>query len=235
MIGLVQVGLQARADRYAYVPLVGIFVAAVWGANALLETLPDRGRALAAAAIALAVLSPLAIGARAEAGHWRDAFTLYRRALAVDPANWLAWNNLGNNSLGRGDNRAALDDFDASLAIKPDYSHALYNRGVALQRLGRLPEALTAYDRALGVDPSNADALVNAGNALAGLGRDRDAVSAYERALRLRPDDAHALYGLVLARDTLGDQRGAFAALNALRQVDPRMALELTGGPSAHP
>jgi protein O-mannosyl-transferase len=228
VIGIVQVGSQERADRYVYVPLIGIFIAVVWGLFELSEPMrprvPMRTAMITIVGIAIGAL---ALRARAETDFWRDGGTLYGRAVRLDARNWLAWNNLGTFQLDRKDFAAALQCFDRSAAIKPDYADAHYNRGVALQALGLPFEAIPAYERALEIAPENGNAWVNVGIALAEVGRNPNAIACYGRALEIRPDDPHALYGLVLSYDTLGDRTRAFATLDRLRRVDPRMARSL--------
>ena len=104
VIGLVQVGAQARADRYVYVPLIGIFIASVWGLAELGGKTKPRvpARAMTAAIVGVAI-GALAMRARAEVGFWRDGATLYDRAIRLDARNWLAWNNLGTFQLDRND------------------------------------------------------------------------------------------------------------------------------------
>ena len=235
VIGLVQVGSQERADRYVYVPLIGIFMAVVWGLFGLNG--PMRARvsiragmtAIAVVAIPILFRRRRSTVARAEAGFWRDGETLYSRSIQLDARNWLAWNNLGTFRLDRKDFPAALGCFDRAASIWPDFADAHYNRGVALQALGRPFEAIPAYERALEIAPENWHGWVNAGLALAEAGRNRNAIASYARALEIRPDDPHALYGLVLSYDTLGDRTRAFAALDRLRRVDPQRARSLIG------
>jgi tetratricopeptide (TPR) repeat protein len=225
VIGFVQVGSQARADRYTYVPMIGIFAAIVWEIAVLAEA--RRFARRVAAALAILVVGFLSAVAFAQVGTWRDAEHLYTRALRVTRNNWLATNNLGNVWLERGDLQRALQAFRDAEHIKPDYEMAYYNEGVALMRLSRPADALLAYRENLRLDPSNTDGWINLGYVLLQLGRVPEGLRAYETALSQRGDDPLGLYGAAAARAALGDQRGAVVYLGRLERVDPAWASEL--------
>jgi hypothetical protein len=223
--GLVQVGSQSRADRYAYVPMIGIFVAVVW-------ELASQARRVRVAPKIVAVAALLVVGALSavafqQAGYWRNGETLYSRALLVTRRNWLASNNLGNFWLGRGEPWRALAFFRQAATMKPDYEEAYYNEGVALMALSRPAEAVQAYRKNLRLDSSNTDGWVNLGIALLKLRRVPEALQSYETALRQRRDDPIALHGAAVARAALGDSRGALEYLGRLQRVDPMQASEL--------
>ncbi len=225
VIGLVQAGSQARADRYTYVPMIGIFVAVVWELSSRVR---DRTAARqVAAAVASVVLAAFTVVAFVQVGTWRDGASLYTRALGVTKSNWLASNNLGNFWLGHDDPRRALAAFEEAARMKPDYDQAYYNEGVALMALSRPAEAVQAYRESLRLDPSNTDGWVNLGFALLTLRRVPEGLQAYETALSQRPDDPMALHGAAVARATLGDSRRALEYLGRLQRVDPSRASEL--------
>jgi Tfp pilus assembly protein PilF len=222
VIGLVQVGSQARADRYAYVPLVGIFVAVVWeAAERVRRSAALRGAAAAAAGVVIATLAGTAF---VQVGYWRDAGTLYTHALAVTRNNWLASNNLGNFWISKGDLPRAMACFREAIAIKPDYDQAWYNQGVVFMNTDRPLEAIASYRRSLALDASNSDGWVNLGFTLVNLGRFPEALQAYETALSLRPEDPMALHGAALARAGVGDPVAAEDYLRRLQKIDPGSA-----------
>ena len=194
VIGVVQVGSQARADRYTYLPLVGIFVIAAWGASAACA----RWRVPSGAVAAFAGAALLAYGAtaRAQVASWRDSETLYRRALAVTQSNFLAWNNLGVAQLERGEPSLALESFERAVRIKADYASAWYNAGVALNRLDQPVRAVAAYRESLRLDARNADGWANLGASLRMLGVRDESIASYRRALALAPDHPVARAGL---------------------------------------
>ncbi len=229
--GLLQVGSQARADRYTYLPLLGIFVIVASFAGELVrrpqETRGARRARLAAAVVALAAITLLSVACRRQLATWQSSRTLYERALTVTEGNWLAWNNLGNVLFGAGDARGAQRCFAAALRIKPDHADAWYNSGVARARLGELEAAIAAYQEALRLDPGNADGWVNLGTAEEVNGRLAPAVESYRRALALRPEDRLALQGLARGSISFGDAAGARSLLPRLRAVDPEGARQL--------
>ena len=225
VIGLVQVGSQARADRYTYIPMIGIFVALVWEATLRLRAM----RIPAAVGATTGVLIVAAFGARAfvQVGTWRNGGTLYTHALKVTRNNWLASNNLGNFWLSHQEPERALAAFQEAARMKPNYEEAYYNEGVALTALSRPADAVTAYRESLRLSPSNTDAWVNLGFALLSLRRVPEGLQAYEKALSQRPDDPMALHGAAVARAVLGDSATALQYLARLQRVDPSRAAVL--------
>jgi tetratricopeptide (TPR) repeat protein len=225
VIGIVQVGSQAMADRYTYVPLIGIFVAVAWAAPDLLRGW-RYGRHLLAA-LGGAILVALSLAAWTQTGYWRDNASLYSRAIAVTPNNWLAWNNLGHHHLRRGALPEARSAFQEALRIKPDYADAWYNAGVVFARSHDHPRAIAAYREALRLDPANADGWANLGLVQQSTGQDLQAIASYREALRLRPHDPVALTNLVVVYARTGDATRARETYRRLLAVDPARAAEL--------
>ncbi len=190
VIGLVQVGRQAMADRYTYLPLVGLFIAAVWGA-AELASAARLPRAAPAAAGAL-VLAALAACSQAQVRVWRDTVTLFGHALEVDPDNPVAHNLLGFELASQGRGAEAEEHFRRALAAEPGYAAAGYNLGLALAKQGRFAEAAQQLEAAVGARPDYAEARRNLGGVYDQLGRAGDAEREYAEAVRLDPADAEA-------------------------------------------
>lgn len=205
VIGLVQVGGQAMADRYTYIPSLGLCIALVFGA----ADLPRPWRRLAAAACALALLLPLVLLTRRQAGHWRDSFSLFEHALAATEGNNLAHNNLGAALADQGRREEAIAHFRAALAIHPDYPSARLNLAKNLLELGRTVEAEQDYRAVLRLRPDDPTALLNLGALLGRQGRTAEARRLLEAALASRPEcpEAHNNLGIVLAME--GDLAGA--------------------------
>jgi tetratricopeptide (TPR) repeat protein len=156
VIGIVQVGQQARADRYTYIPLIGIFIMLAWEAGRITE----RWRAgqtviISAFATIFVILSLLTWR---QAGYWKDGITLFGHAVEVTDNNWLAEHNLGVAFMNKRRNREALYHFQEALRIKPDYTYAYLNLGRLLGNMGDLEGAIRAFNSALAIDPGNADA-----------------------------------------------------------------------------
>lgn len=193
-IGLVQVGDQAMADRYTYVPMIGLLVVVAWGAAELAQ----RGRA---ARIACSVAAAVTIAAcmartRDQLSHWRNSETLFRHAIAVTKNNFVAHNNLGNTLLEQGQIEAAIAEYETTLRIRPDYAPPHNNLGMALLNLGRVDEAIPHLQRALEAQPGFAEIHNNLGHALRRKGGLDEAIRHYERAIELRPALAVAHYNL---------------------------------------
>jgi tetratricopeptide (TPR) repeat protein len=140
VIGIVQVGLQARADRYTYVPLIGLFIIAAWGISELSKEWRYRKEILFASSIA--VLLCLCVATWTQVGFWRDSTTLFDHALNVTDNNYVAYNSRGTNYLLLGNYRQAIADYDKALEINPQYAHAYHNRGIAYSNLGDERQAI---------------------------------------------------------------------------------------------
>lgn len=187
VIGLVQVGEQSLADRYTYVPLVGVMVALAWGLPRLAVVSAARTPGVAAAA---AVVLALAVATAEQTHTWRNAGALWTRALDVTRANWFAHNNLGVWLFGRGDTIGAIAEFSRALSIKPGYAEALYNLAFAQAKAGRLEEAERQARAALVVAPRWVPPRTLLGTTLLRSGRRTEALAEYLVALQLEPGRA---------------------------------------------
>jgi tetratricopeptide (TPR) repeat protein len=231
VIGLVQVGAQARADRYTYMPMIGLTIMLAWGAADLAGRVPRAKPAVAA--LAGATCAACAALTWVQAGYWRDSRALFQHAVDVTEGNYLAHHNLGVALAETpGGLNQAIAHYQAALQIKPDYVRAHTDLGSALARLpGRLPDAIAEYRAALAIDPDLAIPHNNLGNALAQAGRWSEAISEYGAALRIDPDYADALhnmaeaqynFGLALAKD--GHLSDAVPHFEAALRIQPDSA-----------
>ena len=164
VIGLVQVGNAAMADRYTYLPLIGMFIVLVWGAGE--AVVKWRLSHPVVAAIALLLLLAAAWRTREQIGYWQDSGTLFTHTLAVTENNYAAENNLGTWLSANGQIAGSVECFRRSLEIEPHGSEALFNLGNASAKLGNWDEATNYYRRALEIAPAQADFLANLGVAL---------------------------------------------------------------------
>ena len=194
MIGLVQVGGHARADRYTYLPMIGLLIAVAWSLPAAMW------RSGAVASIVLLVV--LSLMTRREIGHWRDSVTLWQRAIAVTNDNYVAHTNLAVELTRRGHAGDAEKHYRHAIRIRADWSTAHNGLGVLLAARGDAPGAIAAYESAIAARPGFAVAHRNLARLLAEQGRSDDAIRHFRRATELRPTDAkaHLLLGLELAR-----------------------------------
>jgi protein O-mannosyl-transferase len=182
VIGLIQVGAQARADRYTYLPMVGLSIMLAWG---LRELLPGK----AAIAGALAAGLACAVVCEAQIQYWRNSETLFRHALDVTSGNYLAHHNLGVALAEEGRVPEAIEQYQAALRIEPDAANVQTDYGNALAKSGRAPEAIAHYEAALRVLPDSPITHNDLANALAAIpGRMPQAIAEYQTALRLKPD-----------------------------------------------
>ncbi len=185
VIGLVQVGNQSMADRYAYLPLIGLSVLVAWAAGeGLMRT---RLQMQLAGALAITSLALLAGRTWHQAGYWRSSDSLFRHTLAVTSNNYVALENLGVSLFERGLLDQAIDCYRRSLQIRPDFAEALNSLGAALSAQGS-DQDIDYFRRALEINPANADALFNLGNALARKNQHEEAIRCYESALQLNPE-----------------------------------------------
>jgi Flp pilus assembly protein TadD len=198
VIGLVQVGIQSIADRYTYLPLIGLFTVLVWGgAEACTRWhVPRRGNVFGV----MIVLIACAWQTRIQVGYWQNNETLFRHTLAVTKNNRLAYNNLGTWLSKKGQIAEAMDCFRKSLQINPNDSSVLYNLGNVFAKLGDWDQAIVNYRHALEIAPGQADILDNLGFALAAKKQFADAIACFEAALKIDPDSAstHNNLGTVL-------------------------------------
>jgi Flp pilus assembly protein TadD len=190
MIGIVQVGTQAMADRYSYLSLVGLFVGVAWGVGELVARWPARAgrlRTLAAGG-AVAVLLACSAASFSQAQHWRSGRTLHERALAVTPSSAKIHTNLGYVLREEGELDRAILLLRRAVEIDPAYAWAHTELGNALRAQGRFAEAIRSYRRALRVKPDEAEPLMQLALALAAIGRIDEAIAYHETALALAPD-----------------------------------------------
>lgn len=220
VIGLVQVGIQSMADRYTYLPSVGLSLALA-GAWARWARRGD-GRQLwirVGAGLVLAVWAGLTWR---QIGFWRNSETLFRRTLAVTKNNYLAHNNLGFYLVKQGRWEEAMAQYRAALAIRRDYFDALNNLGHALAETDPPAEAIPWLEAALRLRPTHVGALNNYGNALAAVGRWQEAMAVYQRALKVDPRHADTHNNLGVALGMQGRLVEALPYLQEAIRLRPR-------------
>ncbi len=207
VIGIVQVGGQAMADRYTYTTIIGIFILIVWAAADFLQRVTDTGsdarqarsaRHLAPATLAVVVIALLAVRAREQVGIWRDGVTLFTRTVALSPDNYLAHNHLGVSYDRAGDPGRAAGEFRKALVFAPDYALAHYNLGRVLMEANRAGEAVAEFRQAIRLSPGYYRTYHNLGYALARLGRLDEALAAYREAVRLAPQSGETHFNLAV-------------------------------------
>ncbi|MGZ6193407.1 MAG: tetratricopeptide repeat protein [Syntrophales bacterium] len=189
VIGLVQVGLQSMADRYTYVPLIGVFIMIAWG----VPELANRWRygKFAIAPVALGILFACIIMTYVQIGFWRNNIILYEHAIKVTSENAWAQNNLGYALALQGKREEAIARFQKAISIN-NPADAHYNLGIMLASQGKLDDAIYQFRESIRISPDYAKAHNNLGNALLYQGKLDEAIANYQEALRLNPDYAMA-------------------------------------------
>jgi protein O-mannosyl-transferase len=207
VIGFIQVGSQSMADRYTYIPLIGLFIMASWGVPDLLRGLRYRSAILVT--LSCVVIFALALTTWRQLGYWKDNISLYRHTLDVTSNNYIILNNLGIALAERGEMDAAIQAYQEALRIWPRSVKAHVNLGAALAGQGKLDEAISHYSEALRLKPDDAlartnwtKALNNMGVEAAQRGRMDEAIHYFNEALRIDPEfvDGHFNLGITLAR-----------------------------------
>jgi Flp pilus assembly protein TadD len=198
VIQLIQAGPVAMADRFTYVPSVGLLVLIIWGAHELTRGWRHHAMVLAPAGTAAVVLC-MAL-TRHQLGYWRDSETLFQHALKVTQNNCLAHKTIGDVLLKKGQTDEAISQFREAIRLNPDYPEAHDNLGNALFIKGRTDEAISQFREAIRLKPDYADAHNNLGAALCNTGKIDEAISEDQEAIRLKPDyaDAHNNLGAAL-------------------------------------
>jgi protein O-mannosyl-transferase len=218
-IGLVQVGGASRADRFMYLPAIGLFLLVTWGVHDLLRTRRHARVLLVACALgALAFVTALSVR---QVGYWKDSESLYRRAIAVTGDSPLMQQNLGSALAAQGRLPEAIDHLQEAIRLLPNYAGALTNLGAALGRSGRFDEATEVLRKAVRVAPNFADAHCNLGDALSVQRQFDEAIIQYQEALRLKPNLAGAHYHLGIALGARGRLDEAIDHFQAALRLNP--------------
>jgi len=226
VIGIVQVGAQAMADRYAYVPLIGIFIILAWGISGLLEKWDPRKKALPIAAGA--VILVLMVGAWVQAGHWKNSITLFKHAISVTknqyPSFAVAYDNLGYALAKKGDIGEAITHYKTAIKINPNYANTYNNFGALLARQESLKEAITHYKTAIKIAPNFAKAHNNLGHALGEKGDIDAAITHYKTAIKINPNFAIAYVNLGISLGEKGDIGAAITHYKTAIKINPSYA-----------
>jgi protein O-mannosyl-transferase len=225
VIGIVQVGLQAYADHYTYIPYIGLFIMLAWGLPQLLSKLPQRKIILGVSMVI--ALTTLGICAHRQTSYWKNSITLFSHALAVTQNNYIAYNNVGLAYSDIGRTADAIDAYKQAIKIKHDYAKPYYNLGNIYSKLGRNTETIEIYKQAIRIDPDYALAYNNLGVAYSGLGRYKEAIGAFSQAAKIEPDYTDAHYNLGYAYLAVGDKNSALAEYNILKIINPQIADDL--------
>ncbi len=225
VLGLVQVGGAALADRYTYLPSIGIFIAVAFGVYEMMKRF--QFLKITAPAVALLILAACSVLAAKQLSYWRDTETAFRHANVVTKDNALALFNLGCLLESQGRLGEALSDYDQALQIEPERYQVHYNCGNVLEKLGKPEEALAEFSEAERLKPDNSLLHFARGEVLAELGRLDEALAEFSEAKRLDPDYAtpHFQTGMVLLKQ--GRDAEAVGQFREALRLDPTNSFDL--------
>ncbi|MFL6501409.1 MAG: tetratricopeptide repeat protein [Candidatus Udaeobacter sp.] len=194
VIGLLQVGWQGHADRYTYLPQIGLYVALTWAVTDL--TRSWRFQRMAFCAAALLIVGALSCRAWLQTSYWRDSETLFTHTLAVTSNNDVALNNLGIISLDKGQLDDAISKLQAAIELRPENAPAHDNLAKALLKKGQVAEAMVHYRKFLELEPASVEARNTLGTALIQQGHVREAIEQWQEALATQPENGNAASNL---------------------------------------
>jgi tetratricopeptide (TPR) repeat protein len=219
VIGMVQVGGQAMADRYTYIPSLGVLILAIWGVYELTRRWRYQVMVLSGAACVVVVLC---FGlTQQQLGYWKDNEALFRHALAVTENNYLAYNNLGFALGEKGQIDKAISQYQEAIRLKSNYAEAHNNLGNALGIKGQIDKSINQFQEAIRLKPDYAAIHYNLGIALDRKGQTDEAIGQYREAIRLVPSDAHAHNNLGIILDRKGQTNEAISQYRETIRLKP--------------
>ena len=210
VIGIIQISLTtpySMADRYHYLPSIGIAVMLAWGIPSLIKTEVMRKKILFPAAITF--LTVLAVLTWQQCAYWKNSIELWNHALQVTKDNYIAHNGLGIALYDQGKIKEAIDHYNKAISLKQDFVYAYNNRGNAYYKLGQYQLAIENFNEATRLKPDYIDAYIKMGNANAGLGQYPRAIEDYNQVIRLEPDYV----------DAYNNRGGAYASLGQYQRA----------------
>jgi tetratricopeptide (TPR) repeat protein len=219
VIGLVQVGNQAMADRYTYIPLIGIFIALVWGTAEAC-----RGHAWAKPVMAgagVALVTACAWATHSQVKYWRTNFILFQHALAVTANNAVAHYHVGSGYKDQDNYGLALAHFQAAVRADPSYADGYYGLGLTLEHIGQLSQAVEEYRATLRLRPWSVDLHNHLGALLSTLGKRDEAIREFQQTLQLSPDFVEAHYNVGVLLSDRGDFSGAASHFGEVVRLKP--------------
>lgn len=212
VVGLVQVGSQAMADRYTYIPLIGLFIIIAWGLKDFTIRFPRTRRWVAeASALWLVILSALTVN---QLGYWKNDLTLFSHALAVTEDNFIAESMYGNALHDSGQTPQAIEHLQKALSIRPDLFDVYVSLGNIFYQERRIGDSIDSFEHALAVNPNHAPAHVGLGISLLAVRKAENAKEHFREALRLEPENAEAhnnLGAMLAAEGNIGEAMKHFS------------------------
>ena len=190
VIGLVKAGTQAIADRYTYLPSIGITMMLLWGIPLLFPREGTRKKIIFPAGVVF--LTILAVLTWQQCGYWKNGIELFSHALQITKNNAMVHNNRGITYEKLGQHQLAINDYNEAIILEPDYAIAYYNRGCAYDNLRQPQRAVKDYNEAIRLKPDYAKAYYNRGTIYGKYGKHQNAIFDFNQAISLKPNDADA-------------------------------------------
>jgi len=222
VIGIVHISEQASADRYTYIPLIGLFIMAAWGIPELLGTWRYRKKVLVplSAVVLLSCFGMTMI----QVNYWQNSITLFDHALKVTTGNIPAYNNRAATYVNIGNYNQAIEDCDKAIELDPKYEKAYFNRARSYQKLGNYNQAIEDFSKAIELNPKFAEAYNNKGAAYGALGNYNQAIEDFSKAIELNPKYAMAYSNRGVANGKLGNHKGAIGDYDRAIEIYPKCA-----------
>jgi tetratricopeptide (TPR) repeat protein len=225
IIGIIQISITApcaMADRYHYLPSIGLAIMIAWGIPSLIKSEQIRKKILFPSGIA--VLAILVVLTWQQCGYWKNSVILFNHALLVTQDNYLAHNNLGSFLDVEGKIDEAFNHYNKSIRLKPDYAIAYNNRGGVYVKLGQHQLAIKDFNETIRLRPDFAETYYNRGNAYVNLGQYQLAIKDYSEAIRLKPDFANTYYNRGVVYANLGQHQLAIKDYSEIIRLKPDFA-----------
>jgi protein O-mannosyl-transferase len=222
VIGLVQVGSQSMADRYTYLPSIGIAIMLAWGIPLLFSRKNMRKKILFPTGVAfLAILVGLTWQ---QCSYWKNSISLFSHALRVTKDNFMAHNSRGYAYVKLGQYQQAIEDFNQAIRLNPNYALAYYNRGTAYANLGRHQQAIEDFNKSIRLNPNDESVYYNRGTAYHKLSQYQQAIEDFNEAIHLKPNYIVAYYNRGTAYANLGRYQQAIEDFNQVIRLNPNDA-----------
>ena len=223
VIGIVQVGVQAMADRYTYIPLIGIFIIVAWGVPELISKWHHKEKVLSVS-VGIITLT-LLITTWGQVSQWKNSITIFKHALKVANENsynsYLINYHLGGAFWNKRKTGEAISHFKMAIKINPDYANAHSNLGNALGKEGKFSEAISHHKMAIKINPDYVPAYNNLGLVLGAEGKTEEAISYYKMAIQINPDYAQAYNNLGFALGAEGNNEEAIFHFKMAVELKP--------------
>jgi len=223
VIGIIQISGYSMADRYHYLPSIGIAITIAWGIPSLLRGEKTRIKILFP--VAMVFIIAMMILTYKQCVYWKNSATLFQHALLVTKNNYLAHNSMGIALFAEGRYEEALDNYNKSINIRPDYIRPYHNRGALYVSIGQYKKAMADYDRAIFLSPNTAEIYNNRGILYSVLRRHRRAIMDYTEAIRLKPYYFEAFNNRGYAYFEIGQYQRAIMDYNKAISIKPEIGL----------